>query len=203
MTVRPRNIPDTGLGLKLLPRSGNLLGLGVGRTQRPSASDGYATRFAADCLQCAPQAMAIRRDAKGQPTLATPSGDVCLSQSHAEPLILVGLATRPIGVDLEPLGQTGAPAWNILHPGERDRLDAIGDNDARHHAFVRLWTAKEAWVKALGEGFRREPSSFEIRIEGARSFSVLDPVTSLAPVFAATGSFDADGQVFLWSCVII
>jgi phosphopantetheinyl transferase len=203
MTTTVRDIPETAPSRELLGRQGDLLGLSVGRQGHPSEIDGFARRFAAACLNCDPAAIALRHDRNGQPVLETVAGQPFLSLSHSGPLTLAGLATRPIGVDLEHLGEPREPAWNVLHPGERNRLSAIEDSDARHQAFIRLWTAKEAWVKALGEGFRREPSSFEIRPEDSGSFSVHDPVTSSAPVLAATGSFDAEGQTFLWSCVVI
>ena len=46
---------------------------------------------------------------------------------------------------------------------------------ARPLAFAQLWSAKEAYVKALGTGFRRAPESFLIRLAGLDGFSVEDP----------------------------
>jgi hypothetical protein len=37
-------------------------------------------------------------------------------------------------------------------PAEQDHLLAIGDATRRRLAFLELWTAKEAFIKAMGEG---------------------------------------------------
>ena len=55
---------------------------------------------------------------------------------------------------------------------EAARLRAL-PQDAQSEAFLRLWTAKEAYLKALGTGFSREPATiavdfdFRLFVEGA------------------------------------
>ncbi len=66
-----------------------------------------------------------------------------------------------IGVDLLRI-ERGVALWErhgarvadkLLHPQERRVFDALPDR-AKGRAIARAWTAKEAFVKALGTGFR-------------------------------------------------
>ena len=64
------------------------------------------------------------------------------------------------------------PAWNVLHEFEKAALAEL-PQERQSEAFLRLWTAKEAYLKALGVGLRREPSEICIRPR-AEGFHVLD-----------------------------
>ncbi|MFC8535812.1 4'-phosphopantetheinyl transferase family protein [Streptomyces sp. NPDC057249] len=78
------------------------------------------------------------------------------SLSHGSGLVLVGLSSMPIGVDVEQL--PGAETVEIcapaLHPREHAELAALGEA-ARRPAFGRLWTRKEAYLKGIGTGLSR------------------------------------------------
>jgi len=94
-----------------------------------------------------------------------------ISSSSRENICLFGLARERIGVDVEILNPI-EPAWNVLHEEERRALAAL-PRENQADEFLRLWTVKEAYVKALGAGLRREPA--EIRVEStAQSFRIFD-----------------------------
>ena len=85
-----------------------------------------------------------------------------VSHSGAHGLIAYAQAGR-LGVDVEErvarrdidlLGEA------VFGPAERAEL-ASTSGYARTHLFFRLWTIKEALMKAHGAGFRLDPSSFE------------------------------------------
>ena len=78
-------------------------------------------------------------------------------------LSVFGLSWAPIGVDLEPVGETVEPAWNILHASERAWLEELAAEE-RHRAFLQIWTVKEAYLKMLGLGLRIEPAAVAVRI---------------------------------------
>lgn len=128
--------------------------------------DALARSRIAARLGCRPQDVAIGRAPQGAPILLAPSSPLRLSLSGRGGVVLVGLAPCALGVDAEPVGAPFEPSmdvpWNVLHPGEQAFLRALGDSTARHLAFLRIWTAKEAVLKAWGVGLRREPASFEI-----------------------------------------
>ncbi|AXK31831.1 4-phosphopantetheinyl transferase [Streptomyces armeniacus] len=80
-----------------------------------------------------------------------------VSLSHSGPLLAVALSTRGrVGVDVEaadrPLGGAG---WErrVCTPRERAVLAAV-PGERRTAELVRMWTLKEAYSKALGQGMR-------------------------------------------------
>ncbi|WP_416957771.1 4'-phosphopantetheinyl transferase family protein [Streptomyces sp. Agncl-13] len=90
----------------------------------------------------------------GRPAVAGPSGGtVHFSLSHSGGLALLGLAARPLGVDVErvPAPELVRDAARSLHPVERAEL-ARTSPECRPVAFARCWTRKEAYLKATGEG---------------------------------------------------
>ena len=59
----------------------------------------------------------------------------------------------------------------VYGPTER-RLLSLASGSQKVHLFYRLWSMKEALIKALGSGFSLNPSRFEVpeaMLEGARS----------------------------------
>lgn len=75
------------------------------------------------------------------------------SISYAGALALVALAPAPVGVDVE--RPVPGPAWRelapLLHPAERRELEQAGPG-LRTWALSRVWTRKEACLKAIGAG---------------------------------------------------
>jgi 4'-phosphopantetheinyl transferase len=99
---------------------------------------------------------AVNLDAPyGQP-LQVADGALAVSLAHAGERALVAVATAATGVDVEHVGnlpedEVEEMAAFCLSPGELDELAAL-PIDARHVAFLRLWTRKEAYLKACGRG---------------------------------------------------
>jgi 4'-phosphopantetheinyl transferase len=90
----------------------------------------------------------------GRPAVAGPAGTgVHFSLSHSGGLALLGLASRPVGVDVErvPEPRLAEEASRGLHPSERQQLTVLPPA-VRAGAFARCWTRKEAYLKATGEG---------------------------------------------------
>lgn len=99
--------------------------------------------------------LALVRDRHGRPQLgaAGEGHDINWSHSGAGLLVAAGAGVR-VGVDLEflrPRPRAMALASRFFTPGEAARLAAMGA-PAREEAFVRLWCAKEAVLKAHGRG---------------------------------------------------
>lgn len=94
-------------------------------------------------------------DRNGKPALR--DGRAQFSLSHSGFYVALAVAERPVGVDVErvrPLDwQVARRCFTAL---EMDWLSA----EPTGEAFCRLWTGKEAILKATGEGLTRDPSSF-------------------------------------------
>lgn len=83
--------------------------------------------------------------------------------SHTSSLIACGITMdTPIGIDIEE--KKRKTAKNILSlarryftPSEVDYLARISNPDTQQKEFIKLWTLKEAYVKALGRGFSGAP----------------------------------------------
>ena len=87
------------------------------------------------------------------------------SVSHSGSYGLIALAQAGrVGVDVEqivPKRHLNALIEAVMGPDERRELDAMDDR-AKLHQFFRLWTCKEALVKALGTGFSTDVSGFQV-----------------------------------------
>ncbi|MFI2778847.1 4'-phosphopantetheinyl transferase family protein [Streptomyces sp. ALB3] len=109
-------------------------------------------------------------EAHGRPAVAPPPPPLHFSLSHSGGMALVGVADRPIGVDVEKL--PGAETVDIcsraLHPDERAELDDVPAEDARREMFGRIWTRKEAYLKGLGTGLSRSPAEDYLGVDTGR-----------------------------------
>jgi 4'-phosphopantetheinyl transferase len=92
-------------------------------------------------------------DRRGKPRVAG-AGGPCFNLSHAGELAVIAISDGDVGVDIEP--ETSAPAALeaaaiACTPAEAAALDRLPAED-RAQAALRLWTVKEAYLKATGEG---------------------------------------------------
>lgn len=88
--------------------------------------------------------------------------------SHSGTLALVALARDlPLGVDIEQLDKRPRVleiARRYFDPGEAAALATLGD-EARKRAFIALWCAKEAVLKAAGTGLSFGLSRLAFRLD--------------------------------------
>jgi 4'-phosphopantetheinyl transferase len=119
---------------------------------------------------CGPPPAAWRfvADAHGKPSawLADTPARVSFSLSHTEGM--VGLAAClgagwAIGFDLEPVASAVdfAVADRFFSAQEVAWLGALGELE-RAEAFLRLWTLKEAFIKATGKGLTQDLAAFSV-----------------------------------------
>jgi 4'-phosphopantetheinyl transferase len=128
------------------------------------------------CLECLPEAVVLGHEPGGRPVLpAFPGHATNLSRSG--PWAAVAVATAPtVGVDIErhpprlPLDEVMAIAAT---PDERRQLESFA-GAARQHAMLRLWTRKEAALKAFGAGLAIDPARIETGAD-----EVLDPAGAM------------------------
>jgi len=134
-----------------------------------------ARRLLARQLGCAEEDVVIAHDPAGRPLIARPEASgLQLSLATRAGVVAVAMASGPVGVDVERIEMEGTAPLDVLHPDERRFLDTAA-NALHPLAFARIWAAKEAYVKALGVGFRRAPESFAISLLSETAFRVIDP----------------------------
>jgi phosphopantetheinyl transferase len=119
--------------------------------------------------------VAILWSQRGAPLLA-PFGDHRLSWAQRGNRFACAMARQPIGVDVE-ISDGGEIPWNVLHADEVRALRATPPTE-RDTLFSRIWAAKEAYGKALGEGLRRESTEFSVSFLDPHEGFISDPASS-------------------------
>lgn len=107
-----------------------------------------ACRVLAGQLGCDEGSVLLRADERGKPHVAAPRSDLCVSLSHRPGMVLIGIAPAAIGVDVEWVEDGSDVAGQLFGPAESHWLGSVDQADA----FARLWTGKEAVLKAAGQG---------------------------------------------------
>jgi phosphopantetheinyl transferase len=174
--------------LTALPPSSTVEKQIAGRYHDASRREGFLARrriaraVLAEALNRPAAEIEIGADSYGAPLVLTPSGQFHLSFSARGAGALIGIARRPIGVDLEIIQSNMAIPWNMLRDDERTTLANL-PKEHQAAAFGRLWSAKEAVVKALGCGFRLPPEAISLGgWEQGETLEILD-------IKATTGAF--------------
>lgn len=112
-----------------------------------------------------PGELSFQREPGLKPVLeASTAQRIHFSLSRSEELVLIGLAWRPLGVDIEWLGKTvdtEALRDFVLSDREREAFRLFDPSD-RQRAFLQCWTQKEAYLKAIGQGLKVSPASIEV-----------------------------------------
>lgn len=83
----------------------------------------------------------------GKPVLAAREG-LFFSLSHSDRYMLCAVSDAPVGADVQRMRPVKLSLARRFHPAERDWLSRLPEEE-REGAFYRLWTRKEAWVKAV------------------------------------------------------
>jgi phosphopantetheinyl transferase len=158
--------------------------------------------FCARNLQVAPGRVTLARDARSAPLLLLDGAEAGwrVSSASRENIALFGLARESIGVDVERAAAFEVP-WNMLHDSETAALRALPES-LRAEEFLRLWTAKEAYLKALGLGLRREPSEICIFPRGD-GFAIIDRGREIATREARFWREQAGARQALCACVVL
>src|SRR5262245_31893613 len=104
----------------------------------------------------------------GKPRLADATHDLRfnLSHSHERALLAVTLG-REVGVDIEhmrPVPDMFGVARHVFSPREMTCLRAAS-SEQQHDMFFRIWTRKESFIKATGDGMHYPLKSLDVSTE--------------------------------------
>lgn len=122
-------------------------------------------------------AIRFRYAARGKPELA--GGEIQFNVSHSEDLALMAFSRiGRLGVDVERLRHVPEVehiAKSHFSPSEREVFAAVPAR-LKQEVFFNCWTRKEAFIKALGDGFYFSLENFDVTLapgEPPRLLSIL------------------------------
>jgi 4'-phosphopantetheinyl transferase len=111
-----------------------------------------------------PARIRYRTSATGRPELQPPC-EIHFNTSHADGLALVAVTReRLVGVDVErlrPIADALDLARRFYSRPEYEYLESV-PHAGRSEAFLRIWTRKESYVKALGAGMSMPFDAFDV-----------------------------------------
>ncbi|KAF2296450.1 hypothetical protein GH714_038229 [Hevea brasiliensis] len=125
-----------------------------------------------------PRSLKFKKNIHGKPEVVWQSEDgwcqphLHFNISHSSSMIACGVTSNSrIGIDVEEKQRkiknnilAFARRYFSLH--EIEYLSSISDSEVQHQEFIKLWTLKEAYVKALGKGFSAAPfKTFTIHVK--------------------------------------
>lgn len=85
--------------------------------------------------------------------------------SHAQDLVICTIGEYSVGVDIEQERTLKMQDLRlVLHERERDEIDKISNERDQQILFLKLWTAKESYLKYAGIGLKRELRDFEVAL---------------------------------------
>jgi len=129
------------------------------------AARGTLRRILAAYTGATPQSVQIATTESGKPFLAKPPTPLHFNLAHSADRALIALAAEAnLGIDLEDLrheSRVADLAESICSKAERCRLETLLP-PLRNRALLRLWTAKEAFLKSTGLGLQVDPVRLEV-----------------------------------------
>ena len=103
-----------------------------------------------------PNDLSISYTHAGKPIL--PDTELQFNVSHSKDFLLCGISlTNRIGIDIQeiyPISSLDRIINNFFSPTEIQYLRSLPSREAYQEKFFAIWTAKEAYLKAVGEGIQ-------------------------------------------------
>lgn len=134
------------------------------------AARGILRMIASAYLSVPADRLQFAYSSRGKPSFQSDSLQFNLSHSHN--LALYGFTKdNQIGVDLEylrPMPDAAKIAQRFFSPQEYQWINSLSDR-AQQKAFFQCWTAKEAYLKATGEGISNSLDLVEVKISDDRN----------------------------------
>ncbi len=123
---------------------------------------GFLRLILSTYLECKPADVKLTYGANGKPYLSNPPGagyfgaPIYFNLSHSNGMALCAITPYgPIGIDLEfihPIHEIEPIARQFFSPREWTILSHLPEKD-KILSFFNIWTKKEAYIKAIGDGF--------------------------------------------------
>jgi len=137
-----------------------------GLRARFTAGRGQLREVLGNYLQLDPARLEFAYPARGKPSLTgLGAGQIHFNLAHSQNLALIAVTrVGEVGVDVEQIrpmrdGEAIAERFFSARESEAFRRVPVAERDA---AFFTLWTRKEAWLKATGDGISESLSKIEV-----------------------------------------
>jgi len=142
--------------------------------ERSQIARGLLRSLLARYTQSEAETLCFAYNQYGKPELR--SCDVFFNTSHSGDYVALGFTRAgAVGVDIEQIrgemSRHEAIARRYFAPGEQRQLASRPESE-RATAFFHLWTCKEAFVKARGDGLFSGLDQFETALDGSRVVSI-------------------------------
>lgn len=132
-----------------------------------------------------PAALAFAVGDKGKPSLVGDSTGFNLSHSEGRGVLAIG-DLEHLGIDIEGYDRRvdhAGLARRCFRDPEIAWMESFPP-DERHLGFFRIWTAKEARMKATGEGFQLAPKRIELAFADGFAVRCIEPAEPSAHLVA-------------------
>lgn len=113
----------------------------------------------------------IVRGEWGKPRLITPKGWF-YNLSHSDEFTVIALSDGETGVDIQKIRETDLRLADRYF--SKSEAEYVKNSPDPQEAFFEVWTAKEAYLKALGAGLNRPLNSFTVNFADGKT-EVTDP----------------------------
>ena len=157
----PENRWEALLPLLSPQRQQRILACRHGADRARLAGAGWLLRYALSQEGIPVHAQQFTTSPDGKPMLI--NGSLDFSLSHSGEWVLCAVSAKRVGVDVELPRCTLATARRFFAPEEVAMVEAL-PKSAQVDALLRLWTAKEAFTKALGTGLKQGLASFSVHL---------------------------------------
>ena len=158
------NLPDPALHPELLEELGverreKTLGYRLPEDRKLSLGAGLLQREIFSRYHVEPSS--LYEGVNGKPL----SKEICFSLSHSGEQVILAVSEDEVGCDIEKQGEARTSiAKRFFTTGEQKFLESFSTEEERDKAFLRLWTARESYMKMTGEGMRLPLREFEARL---------------------------------------
>jgi 4'-phosphopantetheinyl transferase len=132
--------------------------------------------------------------------LLSPAVPLYLSVSQRGDVAGFAVSTMPVGIDVEIATPASPVPWNILSEAEGNYLRHL-DDPLRHRAFLRIWTAKEAYLKAKQTGLLREPAEVSVTFDQQSGVHIADRDQPVAGITADCVEAFIAGHAVIATCL--
>ena len=124
---------------------------------------------------CLPGELSFRYNSCKKPLISnTEFGELKFNMSHSDDLMLVGLCKcNEIGIDVEKVREVDE-LENIANENFSDQeIKYLMDSSDKTNTFFKIWTRKEAFIKAIGKGIHFPLKSFCVEFKSPGSLEHL------------------------------